>query len=408
MARKGLVLAKKYLEILDRALKLYSEIPYQYIADSPTIRFYTDWSVFDRYKVADSRYPCEDLAEGDYDLAILGGCVRSRERSGVRIKPVAREDLESLEPDLPLFKLVRIEDSKIYAMHIAGYSAGAVVYIDKDLDNPLRIKIAGGSVQRHLSQHLSIVVGEGVYAKIQVSVEPAESALRTAVEEITLMPGAKLEIASMLRNSPKAPSFHASHYLLLDGSEVISGLSGIAGSMSRIMQRAIVEGRGARHMAFGAVVGGGENKIHYIENAVVRGRDSRAVLNVKGIAADSARTVVQAFAIQEEGSFGSGTNVEAATLTIGRGALAVTLPMLEVRCGDVVEARHAASQAILDVDVMTYLRSRGLTVYDAVKLMTYDYIVEPFQDLPEWMIQDLVDNIYRELDKIDFESLKIP
>ena len=81
--------------------------------------------------------------------------------------------------------------------------------------------------------------------------------------------------------------------------------------------------------------------------------------------------------------------------------------MLEVRCGDVVEARHAASQAVLDVDVMTYLRSRGFSVYEAVKLMTYDYIVEPFQDLPQWMVQGLVDNIYRELDKIDFESLKI-
>ncbi len=154
-------------------------------------------------------------------------------------------------------------------------------------------------------------------------------------------------------------------------------------------------------------MGSGDNRVHYIENAVVRGRDSRAVLNARGIAADSARAVVQAFAIQEEESFGSGTNVEAATLTIGRGALAVTLPMLEVRCGDVVEARHAASQAILDVDVMTYLRSRGLSIYEAVKLMTYDYIVEPFQDLPEWMVPDLVSNIYNELDKIDFESLKI-
>ena len=68
---------------------------------------------------------------------------------------------------------------------------------------------------------------------------------------------------------------------------------------------------------------------------------------------------------------------------------------------------HAASQAVLYVDVMTYLRSRGFSVYEAVKLMTYDYIVEPFQDLPQWMVQGLVDNIYRELDKIDFEALKI-
>ncbi|GAY25247.1 SufBD protein [Desulfurococcaceae archaeon AG1] len=400
-------MAGRYSEILGRALKLYNEIPYQYIADSPTIRFYTDWSVFDKYRVSEAQYPCEDTAEGEYDLVISGGCVRSRGRSGVRVKPVVRSDLDSLDPDSPLFKLVRIEDSKIYAMHVAGYSAGAIIYIDKDLDEPLRIKIAGGSLHGHLAQHVSIVVGEGVYAKIQIATEPAENALRTTVEEITLMPGARLEISNILRNSPRAPSFHASHYLLLEGSEVMSGLSAIAGNMSRIQQRAVVEGRGARHMAFGAAMGGGENRVHYIENAVVRGRDSRAVLNVRGIAADSARTVVQAFAIQEEESFGSGTNVEAATLTIGRGALAVTLPMLEVRCGDVVEARHAASQAILDVDVMTYLRSRGLSIYEAVKLMTYDYIVEPFQDLPEWMVPDLVNNIYNELDKIDFESLKI-
>ena len=398
---------RKYTEILGRALKLYNEIPFQYIADSPTIRFYTDWGAFEKYRASETRYPCEELSEDGYDLTVFGGCVRFRGRGGVKVKPIMREDLDSLEPDSPLFRLVRIEDSKIYAMHVAGYSAGAVIYIDKDLDEPYRIRITGGSAHGHLSQHLSVVIGEGVYAKIQLLVEPAENSLRTTIEEITLMPGAKLEISNILRNSPKAPSFHASHYLLLDGSEVVSGLSAIAGNMSRIQQRAAVDGRGARHMAYGAAMGGGENRVHYIENAIVRGRDSRAVLNVRGIAADSARTVVQAFAIQEEESFGSGTNVEAATLTIGRGALAATLPMLEVRCGDVVEARHAASQAILDVDVMTYLRSRGLSVYEAVKLMTYDYIVEPFQDLPEWMIQDLVSNIYNELDKIDFESLKI-
>jgi len=401
-------LAGGHRGVFERAVKLYKEIPYQYIADSPTIRYYTDWSIFDKYSPADSRYPCEPGARSDADIVISGGCAEvARQRSGVKVLTLDREDLGSLDPEVPLFKLIRVEDSKAYALHIAGFSAGAVVYIDKDLDEPLRIRVAGGSSRGHLSQHLTIVVGEGVSSRLEVVVEPTEEALRTLVEEILLMPGARLEISSISRNSPKAPSFQASHYLLLEGSEVVSGLSATAGAMSRVQQRAIVEGRGARHTALGAVIGAGENKIHYIENAVVRGRDSRAVLNVRGVAADSARTVVQAFATQEEESFGSGTNVEAATLTIGRGALAVTLPMLEVRCGDVVEARHAASQAILDVDVMTYLRSRGLTVYEAVKLMTYDYVAEPFQDLPEWMIQKLVDNIYSELDKIDFESLKI-
>lgn len=406
-------MARSYKEVLEKASKLYGEIPYQYIADSPTIRYYTDWSIFDKYVPASDRYPCEaEALEAinaiNTDIAISGSCVyKVNSKSGVRVITVHREDLDSLDPDIPLFKLIRIEDSKAYALHIAGFSAGAVIYVDKDVEEPLRIRISGGSSRGHLSQHVVTVVSEGVSAKIQIIVDPAREALRTLTEEILLMPGARLEISNISKNSPRTPSFHASHYLLLEGSEVVSGLSATAGNMSRIQQRAIVEGRGARHMAFGAVLGSGENRIHYIENAVVRGRDSRAVLNVRGIAADSAKTVVQAFAIQEEEAFGSGTNVEASTLTIGRGALAVTLPMLEVRCGDVVEARHAASQAILDIDVITYLRSRGLSIYEAVKLMTYDYIVEPFQDLPEWMIAALVENIYKDLDNIDFESLKI-
>ncbi len=403
-------MAREPREVLAKASKLYREIPYQYVADSPTIRYYTDWSVFDKYSPAETRYPCEPgvISEANVDIAIKGGCVEiARGRAGVRVIPVHREDLDTLDPDIPLFKLVRIEDSKAYALHIAGFSAGAIIYIDRDVEEPLRIRVSGGSFHGHLSQHIAVVIGENVSSKLQITVDPSEDALRTFIEEILLMPGASLEISNISRNSPKAPSFQASHYLLLEGSEVISGFSAIAGNMTRIQQRAIVEGRGARHMAFGAALGTGENRIHFIENAVVRGRDSRAVLNVRGIAADSAKTVVQAFAIQEEESFGSGTNVEASTLTIGRGALAVTLPMLEVRCGDVVEARHAASQAILDVDIITYLRSRGLSIYEAVKLMTYDYIVEPFQDLPGWMVDGLVNNIYSDLDKIDFEALKI-
>lgn len=402
------MLLTRHEEIIRRAQKLYNEIPYQYVADSPTIRYYTDWSAFDKYRPADSKYSCEDRGNHDSDILISGGCVSViRQRSGVRVIAVDREGIGSLEPDTPLFRLIRIEDSKIYAMHVAGFSVGAIIYVEKDLEDPLKIKIRGGLSNGHLAQHVGIVIGENIYSRIQIETEPAGEALRTLVEEIILLPGARLEISNISKNSQKAPSFQASHYLLLEGSEVVSGFSAVAGDMTRIQQRALVEGRGARHLAFGAALGTGENRIHYIENAMVKGRDARAVLNVRGIAADSAKTIVQAFAIQEEESFGSGTNVEAATLTIGRGALAVTLPMLEVRCGDVVEARHAASQAVLDVDVMTYLRSRGFSVYEAVKLMTYDYIVEPFQDLPQWMVQDLVNNIYRELDKIDFESLKI-
>lgn len=398
----------RHEEIIRRAQKLFSEIPYQYVADSPTIRYYTDWNTFDLYRPADSKYRCEDQGDHDSDIVISGGCVSvTKQRRGVRVVAVDREGISSLEPDAPLFRLLRIEDSKIYAMHVAGFSAGAIIYVEKDLEEPLRIKIRGGLSNGHLAQHVGIVMGENIYSRIQIETDPTGEALRTLVEEIILLPGARLEISNISRNSQKAPSFQASHYLLLEGSEVVSGFSAVAGNMTRIQQRALVEGRGARHLAFGAALGTDENRIHYIENAVVKGRDARAVLNVRGIAADSAKTIVQAFAIQEEESFGSGTNVEAATLTIGRGALAVTLPMLEVRCGDVVEARHAASQAVLDVDVMTYLRSRGFSVYEAVKLMTYDYIVEPFQDLPQWMVQGLVDNIYRELDKIDFESLKI-
>jgi len=401
-------LLARHEEIIRRAQKLFSEIPYQYVADSPTIRYYTDWNTFDLYRPADSKYRCEDQGDHDSDIVISGGCVSvTKQRRGVRVVAVDREGISSLEPDAPLFRLLRIEDSKIYAMHVAGFSAGAIIYVEKDLEEPLRIKIRGGLSNGHLAQHVGIVIGENIYSRIQIETDPTGEALRTLVEEMILLPGARLEISNISRNSQNAPSFQASHYLLLEGSEVVSGFSAVAGNMTRIQQRALVEGRGARHLAFGAALGTDENRIHYIENAVVKGRDARAVLNVRGIAADSAKTIVQAFAIQEEESFGSGTNVEAATLTIGRGALAVTLPMLEVRCGDVVEARHAASQAVLDVDVMTYLRSRGFSVYEAVKLMTYDYIVEPFQDLPQWMVQGLVDNIYRELDKIDFESLKI-
>ena len=50
-----------------------------------------------------------------------------------------------------------------------------------------------------------------------------------------------------------------------------------AGNMTRIQLRALDEGRGARHLAFGAALGTDENRIHYIENAVVKGRDARAV-----------------------------------------------------------------------------------------------------------------------------------
>lgn len=393
-------------EILRRALKLYHEIPYQYTADSPTIRYYTDWAAFDRQRPAASRYPCEDSGE-EADVVISGGCVKIlRSPKGVRVKHVMREDLESLSPEDPLLRLVKLDDSKVYALHVAGLSVAAEIFIESDVEDPLKILVVGGSAEGHLAQHVGMVVSEGVSARVEVVVDSSEKALRTLVEEIELMPGSRLEIATIARGA-RSPLFYAKHYKLADGSEVISGMSNVAGPMSRIQQRALLEGRGARHTALGAAIAAGENRVHYIENAVVRGRDSRAVLNVRGIAADLARTVVQGFAIQEEESFGSGTNVEVSTLSIGRGAMAVTLPMLEVRCGDVVEARHAASQAVLDADIMTYLRSRGLRVHEAVKLMVYDYIVEPFQDLPQWMVENLVSNIYGEADKIDFEALKL-
>ncbi len=399
--------------ILAKALEAYKSIPYQSIADSPSIRYYTNWSKYDQYEPATQMYPCEsdmiDIDKSGYNIVFAGGCIETYNLpKEVDIEIVTREDLISSESKHKrLFSLFSIDESKIYATHVAGFSVGAVIDIAGDIEKPLKILVAGGKNGKHLAQHLLLNLASGSRAKILIEVADSHRAMRTFVTETILEDNSTLELANVVRKSSKSPNFIAGHHKLYDNAELIIGTSAIAGDMLRLQNITQIDGRSSKHSSIGSVIGTQDNSIHYIERSIVIGRESRSTLNVRGIASDSARTVVQGYAIQDEQSFNSGTSVEVSTLTIGKGALAVTIPMLEVRCGDVVEARHAASQAILEQDLLTYLRTRGLTVPEAVKMMVYDYIVEGYQELPAWMHENLIDNLYKELENVDFRSLKI-
>ncbi|MEM4076905.1 MAG: SufD family Fe-S cluster assembly protein, partial [Metallosphaera sp.] len=118
------------------------------------------------------------------------------------------------------------------------------------------------------------------------------------------------------------------------------------------------------------------NRVNVLANVNHVGKKSVSNGSLKAVASESSFTIIRGDAVIGENAFDSSTTIVGKALIIGAEAKAVVAPMLEVKTGKIVTAKHSASASKVSEDLIFYLENRGLDKRTAEGLIIRGFLTD--------------------------------
>jgi Fe-S cluster assembly scaffold protein SufB len=375
---------------LEDLRELERRIPYQKIHDSPTLKFYTNWSIYDRYIFSeDDLYKdlyvksLGDLYErATADIYYLGSKVEilSNKNSHIDVRYYPRKEI--LEGSVrEFFNIPDLFESKMILRHLLDISSGLYIDIKDSSKDLLKIYVGGSFKNSHLSQHIYIRIRDGVKSKILFIVDAPEDGMRTLFNEFNLENNAEATIGFVMFGG--SASYNRNYLSLDKGSSVRFFTVIFGGEASTLINSYYLNGERSSVFSRSFTLSRGDEWIHNAEQAFLENIDTESRIFMRGVAYDDSKNIMRGYAKQNKDARRSKASVDVQGINLGGRSLLVTAPFIEVLSGDVDEASHSASQYTLDLDAEFYLRSRGLDKDNATKILLKDYVEDYISGVDE-------------------------
>ena len=349
----------------DRARQLLEELPFQKISDSPTVKHYTDWRLFEPY--FDRVGVCGD--------------------AGIRVEPLEGSvDLRTASSlgDAPLAELIKPEESKITAAHYLALSDALVLKVSGK--SRLRITATDGlgDSQVH-ARHIILILEPGSESEILVEASGfRDDGLETLFIELYAGENSRSNVLFYAEPPLDSPSFFLLKKLMEKGSKLRYGYLSSGGFMHHQREEAVLLEE-AELRSGGAFVAGKGEKVDYFASAVHEGARGFSRLRATGVALEGGYAVARGVAKIDKRGEWSNTLFEGGVILLGEGARGYSAPMLEIGTGNVEEARHEALGSKPDEETIFYLQTRGLTKVEAWRLIVYGAIEHQLDFLEGWV-----------------------
>ena len=348
--------------------RLAKELPFQHIADTPTVKYYTDWRVFEERlnlesSTEEDRVP-EVLEHLSYN-AVLG--VEARilgEPKGVEVR-VLRGDYDG---DPKPMSLVGVH-SRMHAYHAYRWNTGLLVDVGEGAHfGELIVLSLGGNA--YTGHHLILRVGERAKGRILlVDYAGPSRGLKTFVVEATVGREADVDLDIVSLHSRNHAVYNLTHIVSADESTVRSRVLSLGGAMSRVQVDYVVEGEKAKLSTLASAVAREHARSDVILNSVNKGPESEVTVNARGAVLDKGYLALRGSAIVGDRARWASSEIEIQVVIMGEEAKGYAVPVLEIHSGDVAKANHAAGISHILEEQRFYLRSRGLSDEDASRLL---------------------------------------
>jgi Fe-S cluster assembly scaffold protein SufB len=352
----------------DAYQRMLQELPFQHIADTPTVKYYTDWKVFEeRFNLenssAEDRIP-SFMEHLDYNVMLGVGVRVLKEPVGVRVRVLGEE----WDGDPRPMSLVGVH-GKMHAYHAYRWSSGLLVEVDDNISfGDLVIASLGGNA--YTGHHLMLKIGDGAKGRVLlVDYAGPSRGLKTLVVESTIGRGADVDLDLVALHSREHAVYSLTHMVVGDRSNVRSRVLGLGGAMSRVQVDYIVEGEGAKLSALASTVGREGTKSDIILNSVNGGPESEVTINARGAVLNKGYLALRGSAIVGEKAIWASSEIEIQVVIMGEEARGHAVPVLEIHSGDVAKANHAAGISHILEEQRFYLKSRGLSDEEASRLL---------------------------------------
>ncbi|ABL88337.1 SufBD protein [Pyrobaculum islandicum DSM 4184] len=355
-------------------LELAGKLPWQEIADSPTIRYYTDWSKFEGFKplrdVTPQKHP-----PGPCEIVVINGRLAGW--------GVCNGVETALANDI--FRQVEI-NSKILALHASALSEAVYVGVKSRVE-PLVIKLIADLQRAHVASHLLLDVDKSASGSIVVYVESGVDTMHTAVVEGDV----RGPVEYVLVSRGGGPQYVHS---TLSIRSSIYGRPFVVGGVMNAVREEYILGEETYAEVVGLELGLGESRIDHVVSLVNNAPRGRSFAKLYAVAADRSFVAQRAVGRITQRGVGSESSVDGVAYIAGDEAVVNTQPVILVETGDVAGARHSAADAALDEEKEFFLRARGIKKEDISRLLIASLIDQYLSTLSD-RARDFVNSVFK-------------
>ena len=345
----------------------YLTLPYQVISDSPTIKHYTEWSVFDALNLGIEGTPIKDLSvplEG-YNSFVIGNNI-----------PLNFSPLDSVSSGL-----VTPEDHKLVALTLAG---SRKILINKG-GKYLVYNRCQGKIFCPVLVEVSVPDGDNV--DLIYYSDGSEGAMPSAVISLDVPRGSSMSF-SIVNSSRDSYAFTYTKGSIK--GEINSSIFSVGQSLGHTEYHVELADEAVANFNAKSL-GIGNNRVNVLANVNHVGRKSVSNGVLKAVASGSSYTVIRGDAVIGENAIDSSTTILGRALIIGDDAKAVVAPMLEVKTGKIITAKHSASASKVNEDLIFYLENRGLDKKSAEGLIIRGFLTDDNDnDIIRKLVEDAI------------------
>ena len=315
---------------------------------------------------------------------------------GVRLAPMSRR--LAVRPDelRPWFMAGAEANGALHDLNTAAFRDGASIMVEDGVFVPgeVRVILVATSLDQPIAQHVRnlVHVGRGSTLRLTIAVIGSPKALgfvnnRT---EISMAERSRLDLARVHESPFGVPHFDALSATLGAHSLLNDTLLQTGASWTRSELDIVLNGEHAVADLGGIFVARGSqvSDIHTVlshEAPLVTSRQ-----NYRGLAADEARGVFHGQIKVESEARGADATQNNRNMLLSKRAQVHSTPALEILTDD-VKCKHGSATGQIDQAQLFYLRSRGLDLQEATRILTRAFAGEILSRVSASGIRTLVE-----------------
>lgn len=275
------------------------------------------------------------------------------------------------------------EGGKFHSLNQALWNSGYVLHVPKGVktEAPFKAAFTTRSSSPSLFPHNLIVVEEGAEATVietyysEAGPKGDAPSLCCPQTEIVLKAGAKLRYI-LIQNTSEDVVYIGAHRSNQYAESKLDFASAHLGSKwSKTFMAAKMLEPKAHAFMYGLYYGTGDQKIHMDTYQHHVAPDCTTDLMFKGALANKSRAVYRGMIRLEPGAQKTDAYQQNRTLLLSKDARIDSIPGLEILAND-VRCTHGATAGQIDPTILFYLMSRGLTEFQAKKMIMDGFFEE--------------------------------
>jgi Fe-S cluster assembly protein SufD len=285
-------------------------------------------------------------------------------------------------------------DDPFVARNEAGWQGGAFVYVPRgvQLEAPIVVTVVQSQPQTALHWRTLVVLEEGAQAEVweqYVSASDDQDALFSTVTELSVGQNARLRYVCAQGLSERSWIFGAQRAVLERDAALDWIALGFGAGNGRVAMETNLAGQGADAKVTGAYATRGRQHLDYATTQEHAAANTTSDLAFRGILDGRSNTVWSGMIKVDPGAQQIDAFQESRNLLLTKRAHADAIPGLEILAND-VRCTHAAAIAQIDAEQLYYLRSRGLSLEQAKRLVIEGFLEATVERFEEGFVREAV------------------